>query len=275
MSDQETVEVPAPTAWPLVLAFGVALVFAALATSAIMGAIGAVLALVGTVGWFRAVLPHEAHERLVVSDEVVEVTTSRRAIEPVSRAARPDPPAQPHEIYPISAGVRGGLAGGVAMAVLAMLYGLVSGHGIWYPINLLAAGVFPEATMAQLSSFYPRALAVAVAMHASVSLLVGVLYGALLPMLPRRPILLGGLIGPLLWTGLLYSTLELINPVLAVRIDWPWFIASQLGFGLVAGLVVSRRERVATLQPLPWSMRAGVEASGYRDEPPGKGQDHE
>jgi hypothetical protein len=275
MSDQETVEVPAPTAWPLVLAFGVALVLAALATSAIMGAIGAALAVVGAVGWFRAVLPHEEHERLVVSDEVVEVTTSRRAIEAVPRAAGHVRATLPLEIYPISAGVRGGIAGGVAMAVMAVLYGLVSGHGIWYPINLLAAGVFPEATMAQLSTFYPKALAVAFAIHAIVSLLVGVLYGALLPMLPRRPILLGGLIGPLLWTGLLYTSLELINPVLAARIDWPWFIASQLGFGVVAGLVVSRRERVATLQPLPWSMRAGVEASGYRDEPPGKGQDHE
>ena len=49
----------------------------------------------------------------------------------------------PLEIYPVSAGVKGGLAGGVAMAVLAMLYGIVSGHGIWYPINLLSVGFFP------------------------------------------------------------------------------------------------------------------------------------
>jgi hypothetical protein len=46
----------------------------------------------------------------------------------------------PLEIYPVSAGVKGGLAGSVAMAFTAMLYGLVSGNGIWYPVNLLAAG---------------------------------------------------------------------------------------------------------------------------------------
>ena len=39
----------------------------------------------------------------------------------------------PLEIYPISAGVKGGLAGSVAMAVLAMLYGVVGQHSIWYP----------------------------------------------------------------------------------------------------------------------------------------------
>src|SRR6185369_2880332 len=45
----------------------------------------------------------------------------------------------PLEIYPYSAGVRGGLVGGAAMTILAILYGII-GHGsIWYPVNLLAA----------------------------------------------------------------------------------------------------------------------------------------
>jgi len=70
------------------------------------------------------------------------------------------------------------------------------------------------------------------------SLLVGLLYGAMLPMFPRRPILLGGVIAPILWTGLLHSILGLINPLLNERIDWPWFIASQFAFGVVAGLIV-------------------------------------
>jgi hypothetical protein len=33
-------------------------------------------------------------------------------------------------------------------------------------------------------------------------------------MLPRRPILLGGFIAPLMWSGLLYTALGIINPVL-------------------------------------------------------------
>jgi hypothetical protein len=51
----------------------------------------------------------------------------------------------PLEVYPISAGVKGGLVGSVVMAVLAILYGLIVQHSVWYPINLLAAGFFQQA----------------------------------------------------------------------------------------------------------------------------------
>jgi hypothetical protein len=271
----ETVEVPAPTAAPLVCAFGVALIFAGLATSGAISGIGAILAGVGVGAWLRRVLPHSEHERLAVDDRVVEIVTRRTAIERVPDAPDNVRATLPLEIYPISAGVHGGIGGGIAMAVLAVLYGVLSGHGFWYPINLLAAGVLPSASLEQLSSFYPTAFFIALAIHSVTSLLVGVLYGALLPMMPRRPIVLGGLVAPLIWSGLLYSSLALINPVLAGRIDWPWFVASQFGFGVVAGLVVSRRERIATLQPLPWRVRAGVEATGLRGDSPDKGQDHE
>src|SRR5262249_18362412 len=145
----------------------------------------------------------------------------------------------PLEIYPISAGIKGGLAGSVAMAVLAMLYGWLRERSIWYPINLLAAGFFPEAvtaTTAQLAAFHLNASLVAVLIHLLTSVLVGVLYGATLPMLPRRPILLGGVIAPVVWSGLLYTALPIINPVLAARIDWLWFALSQVGFGIVAGV---------------------------------------
>jgi MFS family permease len=81
----------------------------------------------------------------------------------------------------------------------------------------------------------------------------------MLPMFPRRPIVLGGVVGPLLWTGLLHSILGLINPLLDERIEWRWFIASQFAFGIVAGLVVVRQERVRVRQFMPFAMRAGIE----------------
>ena len=56
-----TIEVPAPTAWPFMLAFGATLLFAGLVTSMSVSVFGAALALAGSVGWFRAVFPH-AHE---------------------------------------------------------------------------------------------------------------------------------------------------------------------------------------------------------------------
>jgi hypothetical protein len=37
---------------------------------------------------------------------------------------------------------------------------------------------------------------------------------------------------------------------------------SQVAFGLVAGVVVSRQERIRTWQAVPLAVRMGVEASG-------------
>ena len=89
-------------------------------------------------------------------------------------------------------------------------------------------------------------------------------------MFPRRPILLGGVIAPILWTGLLYSVLGLLNPLLNKVIDWRWFIASQFAFGIVAGLVVVRQQRVRIRQFVPFLMRAGFEGPGITKEKPEK-----
>lgn len=263
-----TIDLPAPTAWPLVLAFGVALVFAGMATAGAVSVLGAVLALAGAVGWFRGVLPNEEHESVAVLDEVPAVVTTRPEVARLEIVNLTRAPL-PVEFYPVSAGVKGGLAGGAAMALLAILYGVLSHHGIWYPINLLSAGFFPPATMettAQLSAFQPAAFAIACAIHLVTSLVVGMLYGAMLPMLSSRPVLLGGFIAPLLWSGLLHAILGIINPVLDARVDWFWFVLSQVGFGVVAGLVVSRQQRVSTWKNLPFSIRAGVEAQGMDRE---------
>jgi len=264
-----TVEVPRPTAWPIVLGFGTTLLFAGLVTSASLSVLGAVLMIAGAVGWFRDVLPHEAHAVLTVRPDVPAVVTLRRKVARVEVAGELPRAWLPLEIYPVSAGIKGGLAGSVAMAVLAIVYGLLSQGSIWYPINLLAAGFFPAAVTAsteQLAAFHLNPFLVAVAIHLLTSLLVGVLYGATLPMLPRRPILLGGFIAPLLWSGLLHSVLGIINPVLDQRIDWKWFVLSQVGFGIVAGIVVSRQERVRSWQRLPLAVRAGIEAPGMMHE---------
>jgi hypothetical protein len=256
-----TLALPAPTAWPLCAAFGVALVFTGLVTSASVSVLGALAAITGYVGWFREVLPREKHVTVRVAPKEAPIVTRRLGVtraQPITHALHRA--RLPLEIYPVSAGVKGGLAGSVVMAGLAAIYGLISGHGVWYPINLLAAGFFPGLeTTAELDAFHADALIIASIVHLATSLLVGLLYGAMLPMLPRRPVLLGGAIAPLLWTGLLYSVLEFINPVLNRRIDWPWFLVSQIGFGVVAGLVVSKQNRVRTWQHLPFAVRAGIE----------------
>src|SRR5205807_2086901 len=167
-----TLAIPAPTAWPIVLAFGTTLLFAGLVTSAPVSVLGAMLMIAAAVGWFRDVLPHEAHEVVPVRPELPAPVTSRRKV-----ARFPIPGELPRA---------------------------------WLPL-----GVF---------------------------------------------------IAPLMWSGLLYSTLGIINPVLNQRINWLWFVLSQVGFGIVAGIVVSRQERVRTWQRLPFAVRAGIEAPGMMHE---------
>jgi hypothetical protein len=259
------IEVPASTAWPLVLAFGFTLMFAGLLTSASVSVLGVALAAAGSVGWFREVFPHEHEEIVPVVFEELRVATERCVVEHVPVAPQLVRAWLPLETYPISAGLKGGFAGGIAMAIIACAYGLLKAGSLWYPINLLAATVYAESLKlgpAQLNSFHAESFAIALVLHGIGSIFVGLLYGAMLPMFARRPIVLGGLIAPVLWSGLLYSIMELLNPLLASRINWFWFMASQIAFGVVAGIVVVRQERVSTRENLPFIVRAGIEAPG-------------
>ena len=259
------IEVPALTAWPLVLAFGFTLMFAGLLTSASVSVLGVVLAVAGCVGWFCKVFPQEHEETVPVVFDESRVATKRRVVERVPVAPDLVRAWLPLETYPVSAGMKSGLAGGGAMAVLACAYGVLKAGSVWYPINLLAATVYAESLKlgpAQLNSFHAESFAIALVLHGIGSIFVGLLYGAMLPMFARRPIVLGGLIAPVLWSGLLYSMMELLNPLLASRINWIWFMASQIAFGVVAGIVVVRQERVSTRENLPFVVRAGIEAPG-------------
>src|SRR5271163_1996637 len=76
-----TVHLPAPTASPIILAFGVTLLFAGLLTSASVSFLGAILFVTGCAGWFRDVLPREKEETVVVREKVPAVFTTRREVE--------------------------------------------------------------------------------------------------------------------------------------------------------------------------------------------------
>ena len=265
----ENVVLPAPTAWPFVMALGASLILAGLLTNASISILGTILYLFGAVGWFRQVLPHERHVEVPGTAETPTVAVPAPEVMHLPVAQQIKRAWLPLKIYPISAGVKGGLAGGVAMALLAMLYGIIFYRSIWYPINLLAGSLYASPAIPSteaLMHFRFDWFLFALAMHVTMCLLVGLLYGAMLPMLPTRPIILGGVIGPLLWTGLLYRILDFVNPLLDRQINWIWFAASQVAFGVVAGLVVVRQNKVWTSENLPLAMRAGIEAPGLMHE---------
>jgi hypothetical protein len=82
-------------------------------------------------------------------------------------------------------------------------------------------------------------------------------------MWPKRPIVLGGIVAPLLWTGLLHSILGFVNPAFNVRIAWGWFALSEILFGIVAGIVVTRSGKINTHQEFPFVLRMGIEAKEF------------
>ncbi len=269
------IHMPLPTAWPVVLALGVTLIIAGMVTSGVISLLGFLLSLISVIGWFRNVLPVEAAEILEVPEDDIQIASARSAIErlPVGPMHRK---VIPVETFQFSTGIKGGIAGGIAMVVPATLFSLLRYHSLWYAMNLMAAGGFitwAGQSDQFLAQFHIEGLLAALAIHAITSLLVGSLYGAMLPMFPRWPILTAGFIAPLLWTGLLASVLNVVSPILNQRIDWYWFVPSQIAFGLVAGFVVNLQAKVRTpqFQALPFAVRAGFHANlGEDDDTTGK-----
>lgn len=268
----EIIETPAPTAWPFVTAVGVTLGFAGVVTHAAVSTVGALLALAGFIGWMRELFPVERTEGIPVrppARRARPVATTRRSIEHLRLGEGAHRARVPMAVRPYAAGVKAGAAGAVAMAGVAILFGVLVERSPWYPINLMAAAGLPSlahADLAQLRAFNGIALVVATVVHGALAILVGLLYAVILPTLPRSPIVWAGVVAPALWTALVWSTLGLVNPVLNQRIEWPWFVASQVAFGLTAGLVVSRVQPVATMQAWPLAARMGIESPGVFDE---------
>jgi hypothetical protein len=255
---------PAPTAWPMVLASGITLLGAGYLMHPMLAVVGVAAVLLGCAGWFREVLPVEREEIVPVLEQAL-VAPSSRAVLALRVGTNAHRMRLPLEVYPYSVGLKAGLAGGAAMAIVGCLFGVLTHGSIWYPINLMAAAgsaTLTEASTAELARFSPGGLILASVAHLSLSVLVGVLYAALLPMFSRRPILAAGFVIPMLMSAITWALLRVVNPLLNQRIEWTWFIASQVAFGVVAGWVVSRSERIATAQALPLAVRAGVEATG-------------
>lgn len=262
--ERATVPLPKSTAWPFLLSLGITLIFTGLLTNLGIGIFGLVLSVVSGIGWFCNVLPHERHEDVPVEIEAVEVLPSRASVARIEVDATHR--AQlPLETYPISSGIKGGIFGGLVMVIPAEIYSILRYHSIWYVVNLLGgAGVgdWVNPTPAQIAHFRLGAFITANIIQGITTLLVGLLYGSLLPIWPKRPILLGGIVAPVLWTGFLHSVLGIVNPYLQQRIDWWSFAASQVLFGLVAGYTVTKLGRIKRLAQAPLPVRLGVETPG-------------
>jgi len=269
----DAIEMTPSAGWPMILAFGLTLLVAGLVTHFMVSAVGLLLTMRAAVGWFREIFPVEMHEfvpKAPESQRVQPIKVSSRSVVQLEPGVGSHRVRIPAEIHPYSAGFKGGLAGGVAMALIACLYGLIAEGSIWYPINLLAAAALPamaNADLAQLKAFNGTAFIVGLISHVVFSSLVGLLFAVLLPMLPtRRAAFWGSIFTPILWTALIWASLHAVNPALNARINWIWFIASQIAFGMVTGYIVHHSKMVETMQTWPLAARAGLEIPGVMEE---------
>jgi hypothetical protein len=251
--EPDSVEMPTPTVWPIVMALGVTLLAAGVATNPALSAVGAVLFVIGLGGWVGQLMPGQghAHEPFAdPADRARPVAAKPGTVDQLGPGMAGYRLRIPEKMHPYSTGIKGGFFGGLVMPIPALAYGVQSGHGPWFPINLLAGMVLPgidAMTVQELEQFSMTATIVAVAIHAVISLGIGLLYGVLLPTLPSfpgSPLLFGGLIMPLLWTAASYAFMGVINPALRQHVDWPWFILSQVVYGVVASIVISLSQKV-------------------------------
>src|SRR6266536_2052537 len=121
------IEVPAPTPWPFVTAFGLALLLAGLVTSLAVSIVGLVVILFGAVGWFRDVLPMPKEELVAVVETPTPIfARSIRRVDHLQPGAESHRVFIPVKVHPYSAGLFGGVVGGVGMAFIACLYALIA-----------------------------------------------------------------------------------------------------------------------------------------------------
>jgi hypothetical protein len=264
MKTGDSIQMPASTVWPMVTALGLVFACAGLITHVAVTVVGFVILGRGAVGWWADVMPVERHHEIAVPaiDALPTVHVSRRAVEHLAAGTGGHRVRITAEIHPYSAGLKGGMVGALAMAIVAVSYGVVAQRSLWYVVNLLAAGVVPSlasASLDELRAFSAIGLAVGTVMHIVLSALVGLLYAVLLPMFPRRAGLWSGLVTPIVWSGIVMATLDVVNPTLNSRIDWTWFVMSQIAFGLTCGFAVARTEQIETMQSWSWESRAGLE----------------
>ena len=121
-SPEEGVDLPIPTANPIITAFGVTLLAAGVVTSLIISLVGLIIGLIGAIGWFRDVFPTPKHELYPLAEadrRPKPVRVSPRRISHLHYGEASHRVRIPVEVHRYSAGIIGGLAGGAAMAVLA------------------------------------------------------------------------------------------------------------------------------------------------------------
>jgi len=138
-------------------------------------------------------------------------------------------------------GAIAGLAGGVAMAVVAALLSASMGQDIWHEPKRIAAIVYGPTALAA-AGFDLGPVLLGSLLHLFVSALLGAIFG----IVTRRwlhltsdfgtPVMAGLVYGLLIWMAAYFVVLPLFDPAL-LEVYPPAFIIQHVTYGIVLGLV--------------------------------------
>jgi hypothetical protein len=135
----------------------------------------------------------------------------------------------------VRAGVAGGIAGGMVMAVFSMIMLRLAGSGFWKPLNLIAHTFWRAAPLD--GRFSAGALVIGMVVHMMMAMLFGTLIAAAAYRLPaaRSLVIAGGMLfAALLWAVMQYGIWRAIDAA-AAQAFTPWvFAIAHLLFGMMA-----------------------------------------
>ena len=137
-----------PSGWSstATLVLWVTLLLMGFATNWFISLVGAVVLVVSLGGWIAQLLPGRGHVHESFVEPARRARPAAGTLGQVSHL-QPGMPGYrfnlPLKVHPISAGIKGGIVGGLVMPIPAFIYGVMSGRGVWFPINLLAGIALP------------------------------------------------------------------------------------------------------------------------------------
>src|SRR5262249_56591433 len=126
----------------------------------VAGAGGSVAVTAGVGGW-RQVFPEPQLEHVPVLEEGVTFSAARSTIGRLAPGEEGHRVRIPVAVQPISAGIKGGLVGGAAMAIVVLIFRAGIQRGLLEPVNLLAAVAIPgmaEVSLGRLPALRRHAL---------------------------------------------------------------------------------------------------------------------
>ncbi len=133
------------------------------------------------------------------------------------------------------AGIAGGIAGGMVMAVFSMFALRLAGSGFWTPLNLIAHTFWRAAPLD--GRFSAAALVIGLAVHTIMAMLVGTLIAAAAYRVPaaRSLVIAGGMLfAALLWAVMQYGIWRAVDAAAAQAFTGWVFAVAHLLFGMMA-----------------------------------------